>query len=255
MSETLEGKTAVVTGSSSGIGRVIALELADAGASVVTNARSAERAEATANEIRDAGGTAVAAEADVSVYPAVERLIETAVSAFGGVDIMVNNAAIQRRGDTETMPLDDWHRVLDVNLNGVYYGARAAGTEMIDAGTGGNIINISSVMGEHGQRNPGRTPYNTAKGGVNNLTRCLAVEWAEHDIHVNAIAPGYIETEDTEASLDDAPFSTEEIADRTPLGRWGSPAEIANCVTFLACGDHFLTGEIIRVDGGWTALA
>lgn len=168
---------------------------------------------------------------------------------------MVNNAAIQRRGHTEEMSLADWHRVIDVNLHGVYYGSRAAGREMIASGTEGSIVNVSSIMGERGRRNPGRTPYNTAKGAVNNLTRNLAVEWAEHDITVNAIAPGYIKTEKTEESLPDVPFSTEDVVERTPLGRWGTPKEMAHCVAFLAGGDHFVTGEILHADGGWTSLA
>jgi 3-oxoacyl-[acyl-carrier protein] reductase len=126
---------------------------------------------------------------------------------------------------------------------------------MIDSGTGGSIVNVSSIMGERGQRNPGRTPYNTSKGAMNNLTRCLAVEWAEHDITVNALAPGYIKTKGTEESLADTPFSDEDIVDQTPLGRWGSPEEMGTCVAFLARDDNFVTGEILHADGGWTAFA
>lgn len=248
-----EGKTAIVTGSSSGIGRAIARKLAAEGANVVTNARSQKRAEATATEISESGGDAIAVEADVSDYGAVERLVDAAVSEFDRLDIMVNNAAIQRRGNAEDMSLDDWHEVIEVNLHGVYYGARAAGIQMIEDGTGGHIINTSSIMGQQGQSNPGRTPYNTAKGAVNNLTRCLAVEWAEHEIYVNALAPGYIKTEHTDASLEDAPFTDEEVTSRIPLRRWGTPEEMANCVAFLARDDHFVTGEVLTADGGWLA--
>lgn len=253
MSGTHDGETAIVTGSSSGIGRAIAHELAAEGANVVTNARSQSRAASTADEIEKRGGNAIAVEADVSEYDAVEELVDAAVAEYGRLDVMVNNAAIQRRGDTESMALSDWHDVIDVNLHGVYYGARAAGARMIEQGDGGRILNISSIMGSQGQADPGRTPYNTAKGAVNNLTRCLAVEWGEAGILVNALAPGYIKTEHTEESLADAPFSAEGVTGRVPLRRWGTPEEMARCASFLTRDDHFVTGEVLTADGGWLA--
>lgn len=251
MSSSLNGRTAVVTGSSSGIGFGIARHLASEGANVVINSRSQERADAAADEIESTAGV-LPLEADVTDHDSLQSLADRTVEEFGSLDIWVNNAGINIRGPAEELSLDDWQTVLDVNLSGTFYGAQVAGNRMIDQGTGGNIINISSMMGEQGQT--GRTPYNTSKGGVNNLTRCLAIEWADHDIHVNAVAPGYIQTEMVDDAQDQIGFDTQDVVDRTPLGRYGSVDEVANCVTFLAAGDHFMTGEILHPDGGWLAF-
>ncbi|KYH25037.1 3-phenylpropionate-dihydrodiol/cinnamic acid-dihydrodiol dehydrogenase [Halalkalicoccus paucihalophilus] len=251
MTGSLDNKTAVVTGSSSGIGFAIAQHLATEGANVVVNSRSQDRAEDAADEI-DGGDTVLPIEADVTDRSSLQSLADRTVEEFGSLDIWVNNAGINIRGPAEELSLDDWQTVIDVNLTGTFSGAQVAGNRMIDQGTGGNIINISSMMGEQGQT--GRTPYNTSKGGVNNLTRCLAVEWAEHDIQVNAVAPGYIETEMVDDAQDQIGFDKQDVVDRTPLGRFGSVDEVANCVTFLAEGDHFMTGEILHPDGGWLAF-
>lgn len=250
MSNPFDGKTAVVTGSCSGIGLAIARRLAAEGASVVVNSRSRERAVAAADEID--GGAVLPVEADVTDYDSLRSLVERTVEEFGSLDVWVNNAGINIRGPAEEISLDDWQTVIDVNLTGTFYGARVAGERMIDQGTGGNIVNISSMMGEQGQT--GRTPYNTSKGGVNNLTRCLAVEWAEHDVQVNAVAPGYIRTEMVDDAQDQIGFDEQDVVDRTPLGRFGTVDEVANCVTFLAEGDHFMTGEVLHPDGGWLAF-
>lgn len=251
MSRSLDENTAVVTGSSSGIGFAIAKHLAAEGANVVINSRSLTRAEAAVDKI-ERNNSVLPIEADVTDYSSLQSLAERTIEEFGSLDIWVNNAGINIRGPAEELSLDDWQTVIDVNLSGTFYGAQVAGNQMIDQGTGGNIINISSMMGEQGQT--GRTPYNTSKGGVNNLTRCLSVEWAEHDIHVNAIAPGYIQTEMVDDAQDQIGFNRQDVIDRTPLGRFGTVDEIANCVTFLAKGDHFMTGEILHPDGGWLAF-
>lgn len=250
MSTPFDGKTAVVTGSSSGIGFAIARHLADEGANVVVNSRSRDRAVAAADEIDS--GTVLPVEADVTDYDSLRSLVERTVEEFGSLDVWVNNAGINLRGPAEEISLDDWQTVIDVNLTGTFYGARVAGKRMIEQGTGGNIVNISSMMGEQGQT--GRTPYNTSKGGVNNLTRCLAVEWAEHDVQVNAVAPGYIRTEMVDDARDQIGFDEQDVVDRTPLGRFGTVDEVANCVAFLAEGDHFMTGEVLHPDGGWLAF-
>lgn len=252
MSNTLDGQTVVVTGSSSGIGHGIAREFASRNANVVVNSRSQERAADAADEIADETGSVVPIEADVTDADSLQSLVERTVSEFDSLDVWVNNAGINIRGPAEEMTLDDWQRVIDVNLTGSFIGAKLAGKRMIEQGTGGSIINVSSMMGEQGQT--GRTPYNTSKGGVNNLTRCLAVEWAEHDIQVNAIAPGYIRTEMVSDARDQIGFDEEDVVDRTPLGRFGTVEEVANCAAFLAEKEHFMTGEILHPDGGWLSF-
>ena len=266
MAERLAEKTAIVTGSSSGIGAAIATRFADEGANVITNSRRLERAEETANEIIDAGGTAVAVEADISDPDDTHRLVERAVEEYGTLDIMVNNAGISVIEPAIEMDPRDWQRVIDTNLSGVFYGSQAAGKRMVEQGTGGHIINISSMFGSVGIQ--GRAPYNASKGGVNNLTRCLAVELGDHDIAVNAMAPGYIETELTDQTResddrgtvlgeDEWPYygyDDVHIENRTPLGRFGTLEEIQNVAVFLAEGDHYMTGEILTADGGWSAF-
>lgn len=254
MDGQLEDKTAVVTGSSSGIGFGIAREFAAQGANVVVNSRSHERAVAAAEEItaETDSDSIVGVEADVTDYDSLEALADETIDHFGSLDVWVNNAGINIRGPAEEMAIEDWHQVLDVNLSGTFYGAQVAGKKMIEHGIGGSIVNISSMMGEQGQT--GRTPYNTSKGGVNNLTRCLAVEWADHDIDVNAIAPGYIKTEMVGDAQDQIGFDEQDVVDRTPKGRYGTVEEVANCVRFLAAEDHFMTGEILHPDGGWLSF-
>ncbi|MGA9401970.1 SDR family NAD(P)-dependent oxidoreductase [Haladaptatus sp.] len=256
MVNTLDGKTAVVTGSSSGIGNAIAREFASRGVNVVVNSRSEERAAEAAEVIADEtdaeAESLLAIEADVTDGDSLESLVERTVEEFGSLDVWVNNAGINIRGPAEEMAMEDWQKVIDVNLTAPFRGAQLAGRQMIEQGTGGAIINISSMMGEQGQT--GRTPYNTSKGGVNNLTRCLAVEWAEHDILVNAISPGYIRTEMVGDAQDQIGFDEDDVIDRTPVGRFGTPEEVANCAAFLAEGEHFMTGEILHPDGGWLSF-
>ncbi|AHG04122.1 short-chain dehydrogenase [Halobacterium sp. DL1] len=262
MNGDLSGETAIVTGSSSGLGRAIAEGFAEAGANVVTNSRAQERADDTADAIRDAGGTAVAAEADVSEKEDVEALVQAAVDEFGSLDIMVNNAGTTVEKQLFDQTPEDWQHVLDVNLTGTFYGSQVAGEQMAEQGDGGQIINMSSIYGSVGVQ--GRAPYNATKGGIENLTRCLAVELAEYDVHVNALAPGYIKTALAEAPWGeeitedhDWPYygyTEEHITNRTPLDRFGTFEEVSNCATFLAAGDHYMTGEVMHMDGGWLAF-
>ena len=249
----MDGQTAIVTGSSSGIGKAIAERFAEEGASVVTNSRSEERAEAAAEEIREAGGSAVGAAADVSDYDAVEGLVDAAVEEFGGLDVLVNNAGHTITGPSEELAIEDWRSVVDVDLSGVYYCSRAAGRRFIDQGDGGAIVNVSSMMGHQGLHK--RAAYCAAKAGVDNLTRTLAVEWAEHEIYVNSLAPGYIRTPITDQTMETAGYDEEDIQNRTPLGRFGSLEEMAECALFLASRNNFVTGEVLTADGGWTAFA
>lgn len=265
MSERLADETAVVTGSSSGIGAAIAKKFAEEGANVITNSRALERAQETADEITADGGIATAVEADISNPDDAHALAEAAIEEYGSIDIMVNNAGISVIEPAMEMDPEDWQNVINTNLSGVFYGAQAAGTRMIEQGTGGQIINISSIFGKIGIQ--GRAPYNASKGGVNNLTRNLAVELAEHDIHVNALAPGFIKTqldEQTRESGDDEMldegdwpyygYDDTHIEHRVPLDRFGTLEEMGNVALFLAEGDHYTSGEILNADGGWLAF-
>ena len=266
MSGRLAGQTAIVTGSSSGIGEHIAKRFAEEGANVVTNSRAQERAEETAAAIRDAGGEAVGVGADVSEKAEAEHLVEQALAEYGRVDVMVNNAGIGRIAPALEMTEAEWQDVIDVNLSGVFFGAQAAGKAMAEQGDGGHIINISSIFGSIGVQ--GRAPYNASKGGVDNLTRCLAVELAEYEVHVNALAPGFIKTqldEQTREEQDETDdedkepwprygYDDQDIRNRVPLDRFGSVEEMSNCAVFLASGDHYMTGEVLHNDGGWLAF-
>lgn len=205
MAEKFADETVIVTGSSSGIGRRIATRFAEEGANVVTNARDYTRAEDTARSIREAGGDAIGIQADMSERSDVVDLVEQAVAEYGGLDVIVNNAGIHVGKPVMELDSDDWRSVIDVNLSGVFFGAQVAAEQMIEQGEGGAIVNVSSIFGSAAKQ--GLTPYNASKGGVNNLTRSLAVELAEHDIQVNALAPGYVKT-----SMDDSGRSD----DRTP---------------------------------------
>lgn len=249
----LSGRTAIVTGSSTGIGEAIAKRFAAEGANVVTNSRSRDRAEATADEIRAAGGSAVAIESDVTDYEAMETLVEATVEEFGSLDVMVNNAGVTKIGPAESIAPEDWRRIIDVDLTGVFFGSQLAGRRMIEQESGGSILNISSIMGELGLHQ--RAPYCAAKAGVNNLTRTLAVEWAPHGVHVNALAPGFIRTDITDQTQSSADYTDDDIRNRTPLDRFGTLDEMAECATFLVSNDHFVTGEVLHADGGWTAFA
>lgn len=254
MNDLFDDKTAIVTGASRGIGRGIATELADQGASVVVNYRSAdERAAEVVDEIERAGGTAVAVQADVSEYADVEAMVEATVNRFGSLDVMVNNAGMTKIGPAAEIDIEDWRRVINVDLTGVFIGCQIAGRQMRDQADGGAIVNIASMMGQMGYHM--RAPYCSAKAGVINLTRTLAVEWAEDDVSVNALAPGFIKTDITDQTQDSAGYTDDDIRRRTPMARYGSVTEMANCVSFLARGDTYITGEVLRADGGWTADA
>jgi 3-oxoacyl-[acyl-carrier protein] reductase len=233
----LEGKTALVTGASRGIGRAIAAELAAAGASVVLGYRSGQaEAEALAAEI---GGRAV--QADVSDAAEALRLVEEA----GDVDILVNNAGLTRDGLLARMSDDDWRAVIETNLSSVFYTCRAVTRPMMRK-RAGSIVNISSVVGVHG--NPGQTNYGASKAGIIGFTKSLARELGSRNVRANVVAPGYIKTRLTDVLPDEA---TGAMLQATPLGRLGDPEDVAGAVRFL-CSDaaSFITGEVLLVDGG-----
>jgi 3-oxoacyl-[acyl-carrier protein] reductase len=234
---SLEGKNALVTGASKGIGRAIAAELAAAGANVVVGYRSGrEEAEALAAEL---GGRAI--QADVSDPDEAKRLVEEA----GDLDVLVNNAGLTRDGLLARMPDDDWRTVLETNLSSVFYTCRAVTRPMMKK-RAGSIVNISSIVGVHG--NWGQTNYGASKAGIIGFTKSLARELGSRNVRANVVAPGYVKTQLTDVLPEDA---TNAMLESTPLGRLGDPEDVAGAVRFL-CSDaaSFITGEVLLVDGG-----
>jgi 3-oxoacyl-[acyl-carrier protein] reductase len=241
----LTDKVAVVTGASRGIGRLIALDLASRGARIVASARSASALESLIAEISAAGGEALAVAADVAVAADAERLIGTAVERFGRLDILVNNAGINRDGLLLRMKDEDWDAVLDTNLKGAFLCTRAA-AKMMSKQKSGRIINISSVVGEMG--NPGQANYCASKAGMLGLTKSVARELARRNVTVNAVTPGFIVTDMTDALPEKA---REELVKHIPLGRLGNPEDIAFSVAFLASDQAaYITGQVLGVNGG-----
>jgi 3-oxoacyl-[acyl-carrier protein] reductase len=234
---SLDGKTALVTGASRGIGRAIAAELAAGGASVVIGYRSGkDEAEALAVEL---GGRAV--QADVSSPEGAKRLVEEA----GDLDIIVNNAGLTRDGVLARMPDEDWRTVIETNLSSVFYTCRAVCRPMMKK-RGGSIVNVSSIVGVHG--NWGQTNYAASKAGIIGFTKSLAKELGSRNVRANVVAPGYVKTQLTDVLPEEA---TAAMLTNTPLGRLGEPVDIAGAVRFL-CSDaaSFITGEVLLVDGG-----
>lgn len=242
----LEGKVALVTGASRGIGREIALEFAREGADVAVNyAGSEEKAREVAEEIKAMGRKALLVQCDVSDSQAVQDMIKSVVDYFGGLDILVNNAGITRDNLILRMKEEEWDAVINTNLKGVFLCTKAAARAMMKKRSG-CIINISSIVGITG--NPGQANYVAAKSGVIGLTKTTAKEFASRGITVNAIAPGFISTDMTE----DLPEEVKEaMIKQVPLARIGEPKEIARVALFLASPDSsYMTGQILRVDGG-----
>ncbi len=247
----LADQVAVVTGGSSGLGRAIAQGLARVGARVVVTGTNAGRCAAVAAAIRDAGGEALGLTANVADPAQVQHLVETTVDHWGRLDILVANAGILQSGAVLDMSPEEWRRVLDVDLHGVFYCCRAAGRVMTEQESG-SIITVASLSGMFGHKY--EVAYAAAKGGVIQLTRGLAVEWAERGVRVNAIAPTWFYTEMTKTLLDD-PASYRRSVSQIPLGRVGQGDDIAGVAIFLASdAARFITGQILCVDGGKSAF-
>jgi 2-deoxy-D-gluconate 3-dehydrogenase len=244
----LDGQIALVTGASAGMGAAMAIALAEAGADVAVHGNSRSPADTTAR-IEAAGRRAMSVSGDLGDRAFSGRLVGDVVSHFGRLDILVNNAGLIRRAPAAEYSDDDWDRVLEVDLTSAFRLARAAGVQMIAAGRGGRIISVTSLLAFQG----GITvpAYAAAKGGLAQLTKALANEWASKDINVNAIAPGYIET-DVTAALRADPVRQRQILDRIPAGRWGQPDDMAGAVVFLASSaSKYVHGHVLAVDGGW----
>jgi len=247
---SLQGRVALVTGGSRGIGAAVAEALASAGAALAICARNGEAAAATAAAIAGRGGQALGVAADVSHAADAERIVAACVERFGRLDILVNNAGITRDGLVLRMKDEDWSDVLAVNLNGAFYCARAALRAILKQKQSGRIINVGSVVGSMG--NPGQANYVASKAGLIGLTKALAKEVASRGVTVNAVAPGFIETDMT-AGLADAVKDTYRA--QIPLGRFGTAPEVAAVVAFLASdAAAYITGQVIHVNGGmWSS--
>jgi NAD(P)-dependent dehydrogenase (short-subunit alcohol dehydrogenase family) len=247
----LDGRVALVTGGTKGLGRVISEALASAGADVVVAARDAEAASRIADEIaRSTRRRILGVPADVSVPAQVDAMVARALAAMGRLDILVNNAGINIRGPIEQLDERAWDAVIDTNLKGPWLCCRAVAATMKSQGWG-RVINVSSMLGEISL--PGRTPYASSKGGLTLLTKTLALEWARDGINVNALCPGPFATEINMPLLND-PAARAQMEANVPLSRWGDPAELGPAAVFLASeASSFMTGATLFIDGGYTA--
>ncbi len=246
----LSGRIALVTGSSRGLGLVMARGLARAGARIIVNGRRPDTIEQAAEALRAEGHEATAECFDVIDEQAVGAGVEGIERDVGPIEILVNCAGVNRRGPVEELPTEAWHGVLNVNLNGPFHVSRAVGPGMIERRRG-KIINICSLLSDKAR--PGCAPYAASKAGLAMLTRSLAAEWGRHGIQINAIGPGYFLTDMTQVLKDDPEFDR-WVEQETPAGRWGRPEELVGCAVFLASdASSFVNGQVIYVDGGWLA--
>lgn len=249
----LTGQVAVITGANTGIGQGIALALAAAGADIAAVGRTP--AEETVRKVRDLGRRAEIISADLSTIEPVQRVVDEAVDKLGKIDILVNNAGIIRRADSLDFTEEDWDAVVDTNLKSVFFLCQAAGKFMVrrygETGERGRIINIASMLTfQGGIRVPS---YTASKSGIGGLTKLLANEWAGKGVNVNAIAPGYIATNNT-AALQADETRNRQILERIPAGRWGDPEDLGGAAVFLASrASDYVQGHVLAVDGGWLA--
>jgi 2-deoxy-D-gluconate 3-dehydrogenase len=244
----LDGKVALVTGASAGLGAAIALALAEAGADVVCHGNS-RTPEATSEAITQLGRQSLSIRGDLADRATPQVLIDATLKRFGKLDILVNNAGTIRRAPAVDFSDEDWDTVLEVNLTSVFRLSKLAGRHMLDRGEGGKIVNIASMLTFQG----GITvpAYAASKGAVGQLTKALANEWSKHGINVNAIAPGYMRTDNT-AALQKDETRNRQILERIPAGRWGEASDLAGAAVFLSSSaSDYVHGHILVVDGGW----
>ncbi|MBI5016540.1 MAG: glucose 1-dehydrogenase [Deltaproteobacteria bacterium] len=245
----LRGNVALVTGSTRGLGEVAAKALAKAGADVVVCGRNPGDLKRVSDEIRKIGRDSEGLLLDVTSKASIEECVARALRRFGRIDILVNNAGVNHRVPVLDFPEEKWDLIIDTNLKGYFLTAQAVVPQMIERGYG-KVINISSILGGVGL--PNQVAYAASKGGVNQITKVMALEWAKLGVRVNAIGPTYFET-DLVKQLRNDPERFNFINERTPMGRWGYPPELEGIVIFLAApASDFITGQVIYIDGGWT---
>ena len=250
----IQGKVAIVTGGHSGIGRGIVEALSQAGASIVIAGRRTELGEEAARVVRETNGVpAIFVQADVTKAEDIEKIVSETLAAFGKIDILVNNAGICHHENAETVSYDDWRKVMDVNLDGLFFLSQAVGKVMIGQ-KGGSIINISSNSDNLVMTPQTQTGYNASKSGVDMITKCLAYEWAKYNIRVNAIAPGYIKSDIWPKGVRaDGKSWTDVWLDMIPIGRFGLAEEIGALALFMASDmAPFMTGSVVLIDGGYS---
>lgn len=245
----LTGKVAIVTGARGGLGQGMALGLAEAGADIV--GIDVNHLEETQKEVEKRGRKFLGIEADLSNIAMIGEIVEKAVGQFGKIDILVNNAGIIRRAEAIEFSEKDWDDVMNINLKTVFFFAQAVARQFVKQKTGGKIINVASMLSfQGGIRVPS---YTASKSGVMGITRLLANEWAQYDININAIAPGYMATDNT-APIRQDPKRSEDILQRIPAGRWGMPEDLQGAAVFLASeASRYVNGYTLAVDGGWLA--
>lgn len=253
---SLQGKVAIVTGSSMGLGQAVAEELAVQGVRVAVNSRSQERADRIAGAIAGRGGECIAVAADVGTRQGNQALVDAAVARWGRLDIMINNAGISRNARSLDLDEAEWMEHIQLNLNGLFFGCQAAARQMVRQGSGGVILNLGSVYSHVGNRF--RAAYIASKHGVSGLTKALAAEWAQYKIRVVEVCPAYIRTPMVDTDLGSAVsdpelfFTDADIQRRTPLARFGVPDEVSKVVAFLVSdAASYMTGTSVNVDGGW----
>lgn len=246
----LTGKKALVVGGHGGIGKAVALGLADAGADVAVSSRNMDALKGVVNEIEAKKRKALAVTADIVDEKQVNGMVEEVVKGFGRIDILVNSAGLAIRKPADSFPIDEWQKVMDINTRGTFLCCQAVGRVMIKQ-KGGRIINVSSVRGRYGLP-AGYAAYCPSKGAVDTLTRTLACEWAKSNVLVNAVAPTIVETDLTKDALAD-PAYAKQMKDRIPMGKWAVPEDIVGPVIFFASeASSFVTGQILYIDGGVT---
>lgn len=247
----LTDKKALVTGGGRGLGRAIAIGLAEHGADVAITSRTVKELNETAEAVRATGRECVVVPGDAAHKDEIDRVVGAAAAGLGGLDILINNAGVDAAAPAIDYTEGDYDFVLDVNLKAYFFFAQAAAKVMVANGNGGAIANNSSICGEVAVKNI--SAYNISKGGVNMLTKSLALEWAEHGIRVNAFAPAYMEVFMPGASSEHDEAKERSVRELTPLGRRGRPEELVGPVVFLVSNaSSYVTGEVLMVDGGWT---
>ncbi len=247
----LAGRTALVTGATRGIGLGVARAMAESGAAVILAGRDRSELDRASQELQNLSTSVYTRDFDLQQVDGISAWFEELCKSSGSPDILVNSAGINRRGAATDLSLQDWNSVLALNLTAVFELSRAFARVRIREGKKGRIINIASLMTAAAR--PGVSPYTASKGAVGQLTKALAVEWAQYGILVNAVAPGYIDTDLNKSLMADPAFDN-WVKGRCPLGRWGTPEDIAWPVVFLAsAAADFITGQVIFVDGGWLA--